>query len=262
VTSTPHHQAHAQAAHAVRMDWGPAGAAAVTADLAVVVDVLSFTTAVTVALERGIEVLPYPWRDPSAQAYAARHGAVLALGRREGRLRGAPSLSPAGLLGVTGVTRLVLPSPNGSAISATLAAGTVLAAALRNRDAVATRLAPEVDRGRTVAVIAAGERWPDGSLRPAVEDLWGAGAVLAGLVDRGVRDLSPEARVAEQAFRSVAGRLSRELAGCASGLELAAAGFAQDVAVAADLDVATVVPVLTGEAFRDTGSSEGGELGG
>ena len=49
-------------------DWGPAGAEALAreADVAVVVDVLSFTTSVTVALEAGATVLPYPWRDDSA----------------------------------------------------------------------------------------------------------------------------------------------------------------------------------------------------
>ncbi|MEU7813535.1 hypothetical protein [Pseudonocardia sp. NPDC049154] len=42
--------AHRQRAHAVRMDWGLPGAVAVAAgcDVAVVVDVLSFTTALTV----------------------------------------------------------------------------------------------------------------------------------------------------------------------------------------------------------------------
>ncbi|WP_260850992.1 hypothetical protein [Rhodococcus sp. WB9] len=32
-----------------------------------------------------------------------------------------------------------------------------------------------------VSVIAAGEKWPGGELRPAIEDLWGAGAVLSAL---------------------------------------------------------------------------------
>ena len=47
----------------IRFDWGPTGAAdaAEGVDLAVVVDVLSFTTTLTVAVERGITVLPYPW---------------------------------------------------------------------------------------------------------------------------------------------------------------------------------------------------------
>jgi 2-phosphosulfolactate phosphatase len=100
-----------------------------------------------------------------------------------------------------------------------------------------------------VAVVAAGERWPDGSLRPAVEDLWGAGAVLAALVDLGHTGLSPEARVAEQAFRAVAGRLPTELRECASGRELVDAGFGPDVDVAATIDVSEVVPVLRGGVF-------------
>jgi 2-phosphosulfolactate phosphatase len=100
-----------------------------------------------------------------------------------------------------------------------------------------------------VAVVAAGERWPDDTLRPAVEDLWGAGAVLA-LLDEG--ELSPEARLAADAFRAVEPSLPTALRGCASGRELAAAGFAEDVDVAAELDVSSVVPVLSDGAFRDS----------
>jgi 2-phosphosulfolactate phosphatase len=149
----------------------------------------------------------------------------------------------------------VLPSPNGSSIAFGLAeAGvTVVGASLRNAAAVA-RWLPD---GATVAVVAAGERWADGSLRPAVEDLWGAGAVVAALAGLGATGLSPEARVAEQAFRSVRARLTDELRDCASGRELVDMGFAGDVAVAAEHDTCAAVPVLDGEAFVAAASRPG-----
>ena len=250
--------AHTQRTHPVRLEWGPTGAAAVAAgaDVAVVVDVLSFTTTLTVALDRGMSVLPFRWRDERAAAYAAEHDAVLAVGRHEARRDGAGpagpavSLSPAAMAAVTGVERVVLPSPNGSSIAFGLrdAGCTVVGASLRNAAAVARWL----PAGATVAVVAAGERWPDASLRPAVEDLWGAGAVLSALVTGGRADaatLSPEARLAVTAHDAVAGRLQDELLACASGRELADAGFATDVWIAAEADVSEVVPVLHGDAF-------------
>ena len=242
--------AHRQQSSGLRMDWGPAGAAAVAqdTDVVVVVDVLSFTTTVTVAVERGIEVFPCRWNDARAASYAAEEDAVLAVGRRVARRTGSGvSLSPSSVLAATGVERLVLPSPNGSTISLGLAeaGSSVVAASLRNATAVARWLAADA----RVAVVAAGERWPDGSLRPAAEDLWGAGAVLAALSDRGRTDLSPEARLAEQAFRAVADRLPVELRVCASGCELVDSGFEADVEVAADLDASDAVPVLVDGSF-------------
>ncbi len=249
---------HDQSAHGVRMEWGPTGATAVAADVTVVVDVLSFTTTLTIAVERGITVLPYVWKDEHAREYAAARDAVLAVGRFEARSlagdepRGI-SLSPAEMATaeLTGVERIVLPSPNGSTICFALAetGATVVAASLRNASAVAAYLSPLLRDGATCAVVAAGERWPDGTLRPCVEDLWGAGAVIGGLVDAGHTGLSPEARVAEHAFRAVRPDLAAELAACAGGLELAAAGYADDVEVAGQVDVSRVVPMLKVGAF-------------
>jgi len=229
--------AHRQTPYAVRMEWGPTGAAAVgDVGTAVVIDVLSFTTSVTVGVERGMAIFPFRWRDERAEEYAAGVDAALARRREDG-------LSPAALMYGRPAPRLVLPSPNGSTIAAGLveAGVTVVAASLRNRGAVARWLRA---RGGTVAVVPGGERWPDGSLRPAVEDLWGAGAVVAALVDVGVEGLSPEARVAEAAFRAVEPRLAEELAACAGGVELADAGYRDDVRLAGELDASEVVPVL------------------
>lgn len=242
--------AHRQAAYAVRFDWGPTGAAAIghDADIAVVVDVLSFTTTLTVAVERGIAVFPYAWQSSSAPHYAAEHDAVLAVGRLEGRAAKGVSLSPSAMAAVEGVERVVLPSPNGSAICFGLAETglTVVGACLRNRSAVARWLAPRIRDGARVAVVAAGERWPDGSLRPGLEDLWGAGAVLAALDPA---HASPEARHARQAFEAVRSRLLEGLLACASGAELGDADFSEDVATAAQIDDSDVVPVLAGNCF-------------
>ena len=247
---------HGQASYSRRLEWGPTGAAALVADarpgdLVVVVDVLSFTTTLCVAVEHGIAVHPYPWASADAASYAAERGAVLAVGRSKGRASGAVSLSPASFEGVGGIDRVVLPSPNGSAISLGLADSglTVVGACLRNASAVGRRLR---DRPGRLCVVAAGERWPDGSLRPAVEDLWGAGAVLAALGPEGA---SPEAEAAVAAFDVVRARLPEALAACASGRELVTSGFVRDVELAADLDASTAVPVLVADAFVPAGSA-------
>jgi 2-phosphosulfolactate phosphatase len=246
---------HGQAAYRIRFDWGITGARALVADarpgdVAVVVDVLSFTTTLTVAVESGIEVLPFPWKAEEARTYAERRGAVLARGRREKTAAGSVSLSPASFAQAARVDRVVLPSPNGSTIAFALAGAgvTVVGACLRNASAVAGLLAGVEGR---VSVLAAGERWPDGSLRPAVEDLWGAGAVLAGLA---ADDTSPASQAAVAAYAVVQEQISRALSDCASGRELIQAGFARDVEIAAEVDVSRVVPVLRGEAFVEAGA--------
>ena len=60
---------HGQRQSAVRLEWGQLGAAAIcqAAGYAVIVDVLSFTTTLSVAVDAGAEVFPYPWQDRSAR---------------------------------------------------------------------------------------------------------------------------------------------------------------------------------------------------
>nr|WP_174257680.1 2-phosphosulfolactate phosphatase [Phytoactinopolyspora alkaliphila] len=248
------------------MEWGLAGASAVSvnATYTVVVDVLSFTTTLSVATDAGIDVYPYRWRNASALDHARKHGATLAVGRLEARdseNAAEVSLSPQAVRAASGLRRIVLPSPNGSTISVELAeAGArVLGACLRNHSAVADWLSARFrdSPGSAVAVIAAGERWPDGSLRPAVEDLWGAGSVITVLRERGVTDFSPEAEAAAAAFGAVRPHLADALMTCSSGRELCEAGFSGDVAVAAEVDTSESVPVLVDGRFVDAARHAG-----
>ncbi len=236
----------------VRFEWGQEGARLLgpVSDIVIIVDVLRFTTAVSVAVDRGAAVFPYPWDDPSADAFAKDHGAILAT-RGAGRL----SLSPTSLLHLSEGERLVLPSPNGStcAVVAAEAGSAVVAGSLRNASAVARfARAP----GRTVAVIAAGELWPGGQLRPAIEDLVGAGAILAGMR---LGSLSPEARVAVAAFGAVSRDLLATISKCSSGRELAAKGWEEDLALASELDASDEVPILSGGAFVALAGTHGTE---
>jgi 2-phosphosulfolactate phosphatase len=239
---------HDQAPFPVRFEWGEAGARILGAisDVVVVVDVLSFSTAVDVAVSRGATVFPFTHHGRRAAQFAARVGAVLAVDRHRVSSGNPYSLSPLTLVSVPAGTRLVLPSPNGSAISV-LAAGVgriVLAGCLRNASAVAVAAR---GTGGTVSVIAAGERWPNGSLRPAFEDLVGAGAIISHLPPSA---WSPEAGAAVAAFGAVANKLPEQLMDSSSGRELTSLGFGDDVRIATELDVSPHVPRLVAGTYR------------
>ncbi|WP_336085572.1 2-phosphosulfolactate phosphatase [Nocardia sp. SSK8] len=240
----------------VRVEWGRAGAAAIGAGAAcvVVIDVLSFTTSVSIATAAGTVVYPYRWRDESARAFAAEHRAALAVGRREAGPDAPWSLSPAALRRAPVTERLVLPSPNGSAIATTVRDTPVVAACLRNVAAVAAWLVDQDGWGgvdRPIAVVPAGEQWPGTeTVRPAIEDWLGAGALVTALSERGIGALSPEARAAASTFRGTPA-MAELITDSASGRELAAIGFADDVALAVDLDADHTVPVLLDGAFTD-----------
>lgn len=233
-----------QATYDVRFEWGPKAltsvAAASDVGVAIVVDVLSFSTCVDIACGRGALVLPCRWKDSQAEAFALARGALLASRRSEPGL----SLSPQSLLAVAAGLKLVLPSPNGSSLSLACGSPVVLAGCLRNASAVAAFAASQPC---AVSVIACGEQWPDGSLRPAIEDLLGAGAIIHALP--GTK--SPEARLAEAAFEAMRNELAAVLAGCASGVELTERGFAADSALAAAHDCSDCVPRLIDDAYTN-----------
>lgn len=212
-----------------------------------VIDVLSFTTAVSVATGRGIAVVPFPLGDGAAQDLADRLGAALAVQRKELSAEHPWSLSPRSLLVAPHTPRLVLPSPNGSAIAASAASGlvrdrdtavdgkVVVAGCLRNASATARWL---VAHGygrveRPVWLIGAGERWDDGSLRPAFEDQLGAGVLAERLRVLGCV-LSAEADAAATIFGATSDLVSA-IASSGSGRELEAMGFPEDAEIAAEL---------------------------
>ncbi len=284
----------------LRFGWGPNGLRRLAPDAAVVVivDVLSFSTSVDVALGRGAIILPYRWHDGSEAAYAEANGALLAQrGALDGELPPGYTLRPSSLTTIEAGTRLVLPSPNGSALTFGAAEAaqpdhdgsdsdgdgdsgsggasdsqgdghssgdgvpgsserSVLVGCLRNATAVGRAAAALANAapgpsgaGGAVAVIAAGERWrgTTGPLRPAVEDLFGAGAILdAAASVLGEAERSPEAAAAVAAHRDAAPEIEARLLDCGSGRELVGRGFPADVELASDADVSTVVPTLAG----------------
>ncbi|MEA2575838.1 MAG: 2-phosphosulfolactate phosphatase [Chloroflexia bacterium] len=231
--------------YGVRCEWGLDGirALAPITDVFVIVDVLSFSTCVDIAANSGAFVYPYRFRDDTAQGYADSLGAVLAGFYRS---KDEYSLSPASLVGIPAGTRLVLPSPNGATL--TLSTGNVptFAGCLRNARAVA-EAATKV--GRRISVIPAGERWPGDTLRPAIEDMIGAGAIIHHLIHEFGRNCSPEAEAAEAVYAHFWDQLYWGIETCSSGRELVGKGFEDDIGYAADLDVSQCAPRLVDGAY-------------
>lgn len=244
-----------QAPAGVRFGWGAAGAEPLLtpSTAVVVVDVLSFSTAVTIATGRGTAVYPHPWPSPDIESFGRRHRAEVAVRRREVDTDHPWSLSPEHLLSSPIADRLVLPSPNGSGIAAVAGgAAVVVAGCLRNASAVCSWLTANGygEENKPIAVIAAGEQWPGGQLRPALEDLLGAGAIIAGLPPRLRR--SVEAEAARILWSSLGREAEGILLDCSSGRELAGGGYVADVLLAAETDADETVPLMSDGAFYAT----------
>lgn len=234
-----------QSAYDIRCEWGLQGLRALRddCDVVIIVDVLSFSTCVEAAVTNGALIYPFSAGAQQARAYAASLQAELA-GFKPGE--GRYWLSPTALSSVPPGTRLVLPSPNGSVLSVEAGVAHTIAGCLRNAGAVARA----VERlGSKIAVIPAGERWPEGGTRPAFEDLLGAGAIVREL--GGSR--SPEAQAAQAVFERFAADqagLERALLECSSGRELLERDRGADVLYAAKWNVGRTVPLMIDGAYR------------
>ncbi|MBN6037341.1 2-phosphosulfolactate phosphatase [Amycolatopsis sp. 195334CR] len=245
-----------QPGHDIRLEWGEEGITALGAECAVlvVVDVLSFSTTVDIALSRGARVLPVRWRDERGIEAARAAGAIPA-GEWEWSLR------PASVLTIPAGTLLALPSPNGATLCAMAAnAGTqVLTGCLRNARAVA-RMARVLAQGGPIGVVPAGERWgvdvltdlgTTGTLRPSAEDLLGAGAIVDALITAGAQWPSAEASLAARAYRAAGPDVGAVVASSSSGKDLSQAGHMRDVDLAIAVNSSKMAPYLDEGVFVD-----------
>ena len=246
-----------QDAYRVRFERGERGALGLLSrrppdvQVAIVVDVLSFSTAVDVAVSRGAHVFPSRFKSlAESQQIATMYDALLAVPRSE-RTEASPyTLSPSTLDALPQGARLVLPSPNGARCvraAYDCRVPVVIVGCLRNVRAVASFARAHAGRKGAVAVIAAGERWSDGTLRPSVEDDLGAGAILAALeLDAAY---SPEARYAVSAFDAMRDTLNDLVRDSVSGRELTEAGYGDELPWSVEIDVSTTVPLLQEDGF-------------
>jgi 2-phosphosulfolactate phosphatase len=228
----------------IRCEWGENAVLqlAPISDVVVIVDVLSFSTCVDIATSRDALVYPYRWRDERAIAFAASIGAQLADGKRTDS---GYSLSPQSLTQIPKGTRLVLPSPNGSTLTLSTEKTPTMAGCLRNYRAIASAAEKY---GPRIAIIPAGERCGDGSLRPALEDWIGAGAIVSQLSGHP----SPEASAALTAFCNTQSELEKVVRQSSSGKELIERGFEANISLASALNASDCIPLLVNGAYVHT----------
>lgn len=234
----------------IRFEWGSKGArdAAERGDIVIIVDVLSFSSAVVAALDQGAIVYPHAPNE-KAKAFTESVGAKLAVKRSQAS-KDVPSLSPVSWNVNHRGKKYVLPSPNG-AVCTTCAskAAKVLVGGLVNAAAVASAAQQLREKlGKPITVIAAGERWQDAKehendLRPSLEDYLGAGAIIAHLEG----NFSPEAEVCRSSLNASKNNLQQLIWNSGSGRELREIGYEEDVKFSSQLDSHKLVPVMQGQ---------------
>lgn len=227
----------------IRLEWGERGVKelAPVSDVVIIIDVFSFSTSVDIATNNGAIVFPFD-PDNNAIEYSKSVDGIIAEKIRNNS--GKFSLSPSSLTNIPKNTRLVLPSRNGSALSLLTGNTFTTCGCLRNAKSVAEYA---MTIGNKISIIAGGERWKDNTLRPAFEDLLGAGAIINYLYG----ELSPESKTGLSIFLATKNNLKEELQKCISGKELIAANFESDVELASDFNVSSCVPGMVNGAYVD-----------
>ncbi len=242
-----------QSPYTCRVEWGRRGAreAADRGDIIIIVDVLSFSSTVVSALNYGAVIYPYP-PNLNGKDYAQKISAEYILGRAEATKAEKPTLSPVSFNEEHKNKKYVLTSLNGAFctwIASSVPA--LLIGSLLNASSVATVANQlRLQKNASITVIPCGELWSNGTeeedtLRPAIEDYLGAGAILSYLEG----EKSPEAEVCTGAFLYSKAKLEKLVWDCGSGLELRERGFGADVKHCSRLNAYQTVPVLKNNHF-------------
>jgi 2-phosphosulfolactate phosphatase len=242
-----------QSPYTCRVEWGRRGAreAADRGDIVIIVDVLSFSSTVVSALNFDAVIYPYP-PNLDGKDYAHKVNAEYILGRAEAAKAEKPTLSPVSFNNEYTNKKYVLTSLNGafctwiaSKVPALLIGSLLNASSVA---AVANQL--RLQKNASITVIPCGEMWSNGkeeedTIRPAIEDYLGAGAILSYLEG----DKSPEAEVCMGAFYHAESKLDELIWDCGSGRELRERGFGDDVKHCSRLNAYQTVPVLKNNHF-------------
>ncbi|MFH1278354.1 MAG: 2-phosphosulfolactate phosphatase [Candidatus Eisenbacteria bacterium] len=216
------------------------GDASVKGKGVVVVDVLRFGTTLARAFEMGADlVIPVAsTEDVTRLASTLDRKQIVLCGERDGvRIEGyglgnsPEAYSEEAVMGKT----LVMTTTNGTAsVARAEGAKEILVASLVNLHAVVSVLTADLEW----IVLCSGRRG-----RFALEDALCAGAIVAGLRERGIKpSLNDAGRSAEFLFRSAGDDLPRILAGTESGELLHDLGCADDIAFCARVDSIPIVP--------------------
>jgi 2-phosphosulfolactate phosphatase len=215
--------------------------------LFVVVDVLRASSSIVTLLEReAARVVAAPTVE-DARALKARFGSHILCGERDGLppegfdYGNSPAEFARADLAGHGV---ILATSNGTRIMAALAeAPAVLVGCLLNRTACArAALAMARERGLDISVICSAAY---GGSNFVLEDSLGAGAIVdAAMAADAALEYGDAARFARDAFMTASRDIAGAVASARHARELAKAGFGEDVAYCARLDVSDVVPVV------------------
>lgn len=209
----------------------------------VVVDVLRFGSTLAQALKSGAElVIPVAsTEDVTRLASTLDRKQIVLCGERDGiRIEGyGLGNSPAEYTEeAVGGKTLVITTTNGTAaVARAEGAKEIVVASLVNLDAVVAGLTEDLEW----VVLCSGRR---GCF--ALEDALCAGAIVAGLHERGISlELNDAGRSAEFLFRSAGDDMPRILAGTEAGARLEALGRSEDVDFCARRNTIPIVPRVT-----------------